>query len=47
MERIKKRPQRLMTPMAPCSLSANETTGACVFPSWPRPASRSNRPDTY
>ncbi len=25
MERIKKRPQRLMTPMATCSLSANET----------------------
>ena len=29
------------------NLSANETNGACVFPSWPRPASRSNRPDTY
>jgi hypothetical protein len=29
------------------NLSANETNDACVFPSRPRPASRSNRPDTY
>jgi hypothetical protein len=29
------------------NLSANETNGACVSPSRPRPASRSNRPDTY
>ena len=29
------------------NLSANETKDACVFPSRPRPASRSNRPDTY
>jgi hypothetical protein len=36
-----------MTQMVPVNLSANETNGACVFPSRPRPASRSNRPDTY
>ena len=29
------------------NLSVNETKDACVFPSRPRPASRSNRPDTY
>ena len=29
------------------NLSVNETKDACVFPSGPRPASRSNRPDTY
>jgi hypothetical protein len=28
-------------------LSANETNGACILPSRPRPACRSNRPDTY
>jgi hypothetical protein len=29
------------------NLSDNETKDACAFPSRPRPASRSNRPDTY
>jgi hypothetical protein len=29
------------------NLSVNETKDACVFPSRPWPASRSNRPDTY
>jgi hypothetical protein len=29
------------------NLSVNETKDACVFPSRPRPTSRSNRPDTY
>ena len=29
------------------NLSVNKTKDACVFPSRPRPASRSNRPDTY
>lgn len=47
MERTKKRTQSLMTQMVRMNLSANETNGACVFPSRPRPASRSNRPDTY
>ncbi len=47
MERTKLRTQSLMTQMVPVNLSANETNGACVFPSRPRPASRSNRPDTY
>src|SRR5680860_277301 len=40
MERIKIRPQSLVTLMAYISLSANETTGACVLPSRPRPACR-------
>jgi len=47
MERTKLRTQSLMTQMVPVNLSANETNGACVFPSRPRPASRSDRPDTY
>ena len=29
------------------NLSVNKTKDACVFPSRPPPASRSNRPDTY
>ena len=47
MERIKIRPQSLMPLVVPRILSVNETNGACVFPSRPRPARRSTRPDTY
>jgi len=38
MERTNKRTLSLMTQMVPVNLSANETTGACVFPSRPQPA---------
>jgi|GEM_PF-6246634 len=51
MERIKIRTQSLLTQMVAqtsrADLSANETKSACVLPSRPRPACRSNRPDTY
>jgi len=51
MERIKIRTQSLLTQMVTqtlwADLSANETKRACVLPSRPRPACRSNRPDTY
>jgi len=47
MERIKQRPQSLVTQMVLVNLSANETNGACVFPSRPQPACWPNRPDTY
>jgi len=51
MEQIEIRTQSLLTRMVAhpygTDLSANETKGACVLPSRPRPACRSNRPDTY
>ena len=51
MERNNIHTQSLLTLMVAqtsrADLSANETKGVCVLPSRPRPACRSNRPDTY
>jgi len=51
MERNNLRTQSLLTQMVAqisrADLSANEAKSACVLPSRPRPACRSNRPDTY
>lgn len=47
MERIDERTQSLTTHWSPFDLSANETKARAYSPTRPRPASRSNRPDTY
>jgi hypothetical protein len=47
MERTKCAPKVWAEKWPLDGLSANETSDARVFPSRPRPASRSNRPDTY
>jgi hypothetical protein len=47
MERINERIQSLVALVLLVNLSDSETKDACVLPSRPRPASRSNRPDTY
>jgi hypothetical protein len=47
MERIDERTQSLTTLLVTFCLSANETKARAYSPTRPRPASRSNRPDTY